>query len=64
MNLKNLRLRNFQRQLSREKVSPTLQNSIKENEFTNNLAINELHNTATNNYLAMLEIEVRNHWGI
>ena len=65
MNLKSVLFRNFQqRRASLQKVSSTLQNSIQENEFTNDLTIDNLHNTATNNYLAMLEVEVRKHWGI
>lgn len=66
MNLKSVRLfSNSQRQLSQQKVSPTLHNSTQGNEFTNNnLTVNESHNTATNNFLVMFESEVRKHWGI
>ena len=66
MNLKSVRLfYNSQRQLSQEKVSPTLHNSTQRNESTNNnLAVNESHNVDTSNFLAMLEVDVRKHWGI
>ena len=66
MNLKSVRLfSNSQRQLSQQKKSPTLHNSTKDNESSsNNLTVDELHNTGTTNFLAMLEIDVRKHWGI
>ena len=65
MNLKSVRLFfNSQRQLSQKKVSPTLHNSLQENKYTNNLTVNESHNTATNNFLVMFESEVRKYWGI
>ena len=65
MNLKTVRLfHNTQRQSSRKKMSPSLQNLTQENEFTNYLAANESYNTGTNDFLAMFESEVKKHWGI
>ena len=66
MNLKSVRIfHNFQRQSSLKKVSPTLHNSPKEDESTNNnLTVNEINNTATNSFLNMFESEVKRHWGI
>ena len=65
MNLKSVRLfPNFQRQLSQKKVSPTLQNSIQENDPNSNLTINESHDTDTNNFLVMFESDVKKYWGI
>lgn len=67
MNLKSVRIfHNSQRQSSQEKLSPTLHNLTQRNESTNkNLTtVNESHNTATNNFLDMFEIEVKKHWGI
>ena len=66
MNLKNARLfPNSQRQLTQEKVSHTLHKSAQNNVFTDgNLLGDELHNTATNNFLVMFESEIKRHWGI
>lgn len=65
MNLKSVRrFFNSQRQLSQDKVSPTLHNSIQENTYINSLTVEESHNIDTNNFLVMFESEVRKHWGI
>lgn len=66
MNLKNVRIfQNSLRQLSQTKVSPTLQKSAQTNGFTNHyLNNNESHDISTNNFLAMFEVDVKNHWGI
>ena len=65
MNFKSVRLfNNSQRQLSQEKVSPTLHSST-ENVFTNNnLSANKSQNAATNDFLVMFESEVKKHWGV
>lgn len=66
MNLKNVRLfPNSQRQLEPEKLSHPLHKSTRNNEFADgNLFGDELHNTATNNFLSMFESEVKRHWGV
>ena len=55
----------FQSKATQSEMSSKLRGSNLENKsIDRNASIDRLQDTATNNYLAMLEIEVKKHWGI